>query len=66
MSEAARAALINIGTNRQGATPPPMTPADVLRELQEMGLLGKEWGLTRRGTIKRQLLVEDQLNELFG
>lgn len=66
MSEAARAALWSIGTNRQGATPAPSTPAEVLAELKAMGYLGKGWGLTRRGTIKRQLMVEDDLNELFG
>lgn len=66
MSDAARAALWSIGTNRQGATPAPSTPTDALEELKAMGYLGKGWGLTRRGTIKRQLMVEDELNELFG
>lgn len=66
MSEAARAALWSIGTNRQGATPAPSTPAEVLAELKAMGYLGKGWGLTRRGTIKRQLMVEDELDALFG
>jgi hypothetical protein len=66
MSEAARSALIDIGTNRQGATCGPLTPREVLLELQAMGLLGKEWGLTRRGTIKRQILVDAQMDELFG
>jgi hypothetical protein len=43
-----------------------MTPQEILEELQGMGYLGKEWGLTRRGTIKRQILVEDELDALFG
>jgi len=59
-------ALLSCGTNRQGATCARMTPQQILDELQAMGFLGKEWGLTRRGTIKRQILTEDQLNELFG
>ena len=66
MSEAARAALWSIGTNRQGATPAPTTPREILDELKAMGYLGKGWGLTRRGTIKRQLMVEDELDALFN
>lgn len=61
-----KAALLSCGTNRQGATPAPTTPQEVLDELKALGYLGKGWGLTRRGTIKRQILAEDQLDELFG
>lgn len=66
MTAAARAALINIGTNRQGATPPPSTPVEVLHELTKLGILGRGNGLTRRGTIKRQQLMDDVMNETFG
>lgn len=66
LSAPQKEALLSCGTNRQGATPARMTDAQILRELQDMGFLGKEWGLTRRGTIKRQILAEDQMNELFG
>lgn len=64
MSEKARAALINVGTNRQGATPPPATDAATLHELTALGILGRGNGLTRRGTIKRQLLIEDLMEAI--
>jgi len=66
LSAAAQAALLSCGTNRQGATPARMTPQEVLEELQAMGFLGKEWGLTRRGTIKRQILSEDEMDRMFN
>jgi hypothetical protein len=66
ISPEACAALLSAGTNRQGATCARMTPQEILDELQGMGYLGKEWGLTRRGTIKRQLMVEDELDALFN
>lgn len=69
MGDAAKALLINAGTNRQGATVPlPRTNEEIvgLNELRKLGYVGKGDGLTRRGTIKRQILVEDTLNELFG
>ena len=66
ISPAACEALLSAGTNRQGATCARMTPQEILDELQSMGYLGKEWGLTRRGTIKRQILAEDQMDALFN
>lgn len=66
MSEKARTALINVGTNRQGATPPPTTDAATLHELATLKLIGRGNGLTRRGTIKRQLLVEDLMEGMFA
>lgn len=61
MSTAAQEALINIATNRQGATPSPITTADVLEELKTLGLIGKNNGLTRKGSIKRELLSDELL-----
>lgn len=65
MSEQAKAALISVGTNRQGATPPPTTTLGVLAELKSLGFLGGAGGLTRRGTIRREDLVLATLDELF-
>lgn len=65
MSQAARTALLSIGTNRQGATPSPATPANALAELEWLGLIGKGQGLTRKGTIKRELLVSSLMEDLF-
>lgn len=64
MSQAARTALLSIGTNRQGATPAPTTPVDALAELEWLGLIGKGQGLTRKGTIKRELLVSSLMDLL--
>lgn len=66
MTRAARTALINCGTNRQGATPPPNTDTAALSELAALKLLGVGNGLTRRGTIKRQQIMDDILNNAFG
>ena len=66
LSAAAQEALLSCGTNRQGAKPAPRTPREALEELRDLGFLGDGWGLTRRGTIKRQILSEDQLDALFG
>lgn len=66
MSQAARTALINIGTQRQGATAAARTAPAVIDELQRLGYIGKGHGLTRKGSIKRQILLEDTLNDLFG
>lgn len=65
MSDNARAALINIGTNRQGSTPPPATPANVLSELHNLGLIGKNNGLTRKGSVKRELIYAELLDTTF-
>ncbi len=66
LSTQARDALISCGTNRQGAVCAPLTNREALKELQSMGFLGEAWGLTRRGTIKRQILVDDQMDSLFS
>lgn len=66
MSPAARAALISVKSNRQGDTPPPTTPVAVIHELTALGILGRAGGLTRKGSGKRQLLMDDVMNETFG
>lgn len=68
LSEAAKTALINVGTNRQGAQADYFTNnVDALFELAEAGLISKSgYGLTRRGGIERQRLLSAQLDSLFG
>lgn len=64
MSEAATEALINAGTNRQGAR----AQGDVrgLAELAELGYVGKDNGLTRKGSIARERAVTAMLAKAFG
>lgn len=63
MSEAAKRALINVGTNRQGARV-SATPA-VRRELLLAGLIGDLDGLTRKGSIKRESVLSAALDAAF-
>lgn len=60
MSEAARSVLINIGTHRQGATAPTFNQ-DALAELEYLGYIGKGQGLTRKGSIVRERLVDEAM-----
>ena len=64
LSEAARTALINAGTNRQGAA----VKADpvVVTELYDFGLVGLGDGLTRRGSIERERIMSAELDRAFG
>ncbi len=64
MSEAAEKALINVGTNRQGAV--VQGDLGALLELQDEGLIGQNLGLTRMGTIVRQRLMTAELDKAFG
>ena len=66
MTASARTALLNIGTRRQGAAIASSTPAEVIEELQELGLIGKGLGLTRKGSIKREILLDEDLDARFG
>lgn len=64
LTPAARAALTNVGTSRQGARVWVTDPA-VLRELKEAGLIGPAWGLTMRGSIIRERIQDEDLDLLF-
>ncbi len=64
MSPAARTALVNVGTNRQGAT--ATGSPEAMHELAKLGLVGPLGGLTRAGTIERQLIMEDMMEDLFS
>lgn len=64
LSGAAKTALINIGTLRQGATLRPGTAEDVRLELADAGLVGRVNGLTRAGSIERQRLVSEGIDQL--
>mgnify|MGYP001611610370 CR=1 FL=1 len=66
LSPAARSALINMASNRQGETTAPSTAPEVHAELQRLGLLGAGNGLTRKGTVQRQILLEDMLELAFS
>ena len=64
LTEAAITALINVGTNRQGAIIPPNSLPSVLRELKVAGYI-KGYGLTRTGTIARERIVNAALEAAF-
>jgi hypothetical protein len=66
MSDAAMCALIDVGTCRQGAQVSAFVPQRVIQELRELGMIGEGNGLTRSGTITRELLVTNQMDALFG
>jgi hypothetical protein len=65
MSEAAKKALINVGTNRQGATVDDVA-LNVWYEMYSAGLIGVGGGLTRKGTIVRERLMSAELEKAFG
>lgn len=65
LSEAAKTALINSRGSRQGAPIPERTAPDVIVGLRRDGLIGTDLGLTRKGTIVREALVDAKLDELF-
>lgn len=65
MSEAAQSVLINMSSSRQGTTPKGKNPTDALAELQVAGVLGDDYGLTRRGSIVRDRLVSARLDAAF-
>lgn len=65
LSTGAIKALVAVGTCRQGAAVNSITDKVVVAELQAAGLIGVGLGLTRRGTIVRQRLVQDALDFMF-
>jgi hypothetical protein len=64
LSVAAAKELAAIGTNRQGATNRRI-PAEVVEELQAAKLIGPGLGLTRKGTIARQRIMDAVLDVMF-
>lgn len=64
MSEAAKTALLNAGTNRQGAKVIGGTAA--VQELVNAGLIGEGRGLTRKGTIARQRVQDAAMDAIDG
>lgn len=62
MSETAKRALLDVGTNRQGAKVADGVGAV---ELYSMGLIGEGMGLTRKGTIARERLVNEAMEAMF-
>lgn len=65
LSDEAKSALVNVGTNRQGAVVSNVA-VSVEAELYLAGLIGPERGLTRRGTIVRERLVRAALDSAFS
>lgn len=64
ITTAAAEALINCGTNRQGT--PVQANGWVTDELRAAGLVGPNAGLTRKGTVYRERLVDETLDKAFG
>jgi hypothetical protein len=56
-------ALLSASSNRQG-TPVPAI-AKVQREMQELGLVGPDGGLTRSGSIARERAMNAALDAAF-
>lgn len=50
--------------NAQGST--VAAAPDEIRELQEIGLLGRSKGLTRKGSIARERMVNAAQDKAFG
>lgn len=65
LSKAAKTALINVGSSRQGTYVYTDGQAEY-DELQRAGLVGVNGGLTRKGTIARDQIVEERLDDAFG
>lgn len=64
LSEQAKQALIKVGSDRQGAK---VSGSDaVIAELRNQRMIGPELGLTRRGSITRERLVNQALESAFG
>lgn len=64
MSEAAKQALINAKSSRQGTPTGAVGPA--MRELFDKHLIGVSGGLTASGSIMRDKLVTEALDKVFG
>lgn len=66
MSEQAKSALINTSSSRQGTVVPVTINGETEAELRQAGLIGEGGGLTRKGSIKRERVVNAALDEAFG
>lgn len=64
MDDEMRDALIN--ANTQSGRVPLETPGPVVQRLLEQGLIGRNYGLTTNGLIKRRRALEDRLDAAFG
>lgn len=64
ISQGAKQALINAGTNRQGAR--VAASLEIKWELEAAGLIGRGTGLTRKGSIVREQTVAEALDRAFG
>lgn len=64
LSETAKKVLINAPGRQGGKVLLPEGP--LLRQLKADGLVGKDGGLTRKGTIVRERLVNAALDAAFG
>lgn len=62
LSPAAKSALINVGTSRQGALIGGTVKLSVIQELVNAGMIGPQRGLTRAGSIARDRAVNEALN----
>lgn len=65
ITEDMKTALINAGTNRQGAKVWAGNSLTMAR-LAGAGLIGKDCGLTRKGTIARERAVNEAQAAAFG
>ena len=61
LSKAAESALINARAARVGASIGVRTPAAVILELKDAGMIGPMSGLTELGVIARDSLLEARL-----
>lgn len=66
LSDMAKTALLDLGTDRQGTLPAPGTPPAAITELCAAGLMGEKTGLTRAGSIARQRISEQMMEAMFG
>jgi hypothetical protein len=66
LSPAAESIVINLSSSRQGTTPKGRNDTAALADLQRAGILGDDYGLTRKGSAFRDRLVAARLDAAFG
>ena len=64
LSTTARTVLLTAGTNRQGAKTYPLENQTARAELRSAGLIGPDDGLTRKGSIARERIVDSLMDNL--